>query len=129
MAKNRHYTTVHSNTHLINERFVCHTLIKLGISSQCYGVRVLYFCLMLGHISCYYLPAEGNAEILFIFYHNGNEMEAILNTNVQPKSILFKDYQVTLKHLDPYPVHQKIIFHGCYTATLIIKRIRAKTYS
>ena len=75
------------------------------------------------------LSAEGNAEILFILYHNGYEMEAVLNTNIQPHSILFKDYQITLKHLDPYPIHQKIIFHGCYTASLVIKRVRAKTYS
>ena len=75
------------------------------------------------------LSTEGNAEILFIFSHNGNEIEAVLNTNLQPQSVLFKDYQITLKHLDPYPVHQKIIFHGCYTATLVINRIRAKVYS
>jgi hypothetical protein len=75
------------------------------------------------------LSAEGNAEILFIFYHNGYEMEAVLNTNLQPQSILFRDFQITLKRLNPYPIHQKIIFHGCYTANLVIKRIRAKTYS
>jgi len=75
------------------------------------------------------LSAEGNAEVLLIFYHNGQEMEAALNTNDHPKSVLFKDYQITLNRLDPYPIHQKIIFHGCYTATFVVKRMRAKTYS
>ena len=75
------------------------------------------------------LSAEGNAEILFIFYHDGHEMEAVLNTNLQPQTVLFRDYQITLKRLDPYPIYQKIIFHGCYTATLVIKRTRTKAYS
>ena len=68
--------------------------------------------------------AEGNAEILLIFYHNGEEREIVLNTNFQPKSVSFKDYQITLKQLNPYPVQQKIIFNGCYTATLTVRRMR-----
>ena len=73
--------------------------------------------------------AEGNAEVLLILYYDGYEIETALNTNVQPRSVLFKDYQITLKRLVPYPIHQKIIFHGCYTATFVVKRMRAKTYS
>jgi len=72
---------------------------------------------------------NGNAEVLFILSHEGDEIEACLNTNNEPKSFVIKNFQIIFKNLVPYPADSRIIFHSRYTATLVVKRNSRKIFS
>ena len=51
------------------------------------------------------------------------EDDVTLNTSLEPNKIVFKNYEITLKLLEPYPVESEIIDGDDYTVTLVITKI------
>ncbi len=67
--------------------------------------------------------AGNGAVVLKLQTADQVEVDVTLNTGLKPQKVIFEEYEIALKELEPYPVENVVVDPNDYKATLSIAKI------
>jgi hypothetical protein len=75
----------------------------------------------------YYCFWAGNGAVLLKIEKLGSyALSDTLNTTLEPRSLDYLNYNITLKNLKPYPIPDSTIQKGDYIVTLLVNKVNKK---